>query len=80
MMQNNTLQIFSKSNIESDTLNISGMDIYGFVDFSAFVNTQIIRCNLNSISKICGILPNVKVFHCFENKITELDNLVDGLK
>lgn len=69
-MQNNTSQIFTKSNIELDILNISGMDIYGLVDFSAFVNTQIIRCNLNGISKICGILPNVKVFHCFENNKT----------
>lgn len=80
MMRNNTLQIFSKSNIESETLDISGMDIYGFVDFSDFINTQEIKCNNNSINKIYGVLPNVKVFIIYQNKIDNLDNLVDGLE
>jgi Leucine-rich repeat (LRR) protein len=78
-MQNNTLQIFNNENINQPTLNISGMDITGYVNFDKFINTIEIKCHTNCISQIEGVHSNVKKINCSKNRLRDLDSLNDEL-
>jgi Leucine-rich repeat (LRR) protein len=76
-MQNNTLQIFNERYINQSMLNISGMDITGYINFDKFINTIEIKCHENCISKIEGICTNIKKLHCYKNRLMDLDSLND---
>lgn len=79
-MQNNTLQIFNEINLNSYILNISGMDITGYINFDKFTKTMEIIIHSNSVKNIDGIQSNVKKLNCSKNKIENLDNLCIGLE
>lgn len=78
-MQNNTLQIFHEKNLNQQTLNISGMDITGYINFNKFINIIEIKCHYNFISKIEEIRSNIKKLHCCKNRLSELDSLNNDL-